>query len=157
MISNAILTSFIKVYNGFHINRLEKHCYTRSQEYSIAQFLAKCPVQDIIACDSPLLPSDTFVLATKDDVNVVDWKKRDTYQQVLGSLNWFNTATRPDLAVVCSLLAGRVTQLISNLRSMQSSWIPQKEPYWRKQLASVVALFTIHLLGVHFACILDSQ
>jgi len=26
---------------------------------------------------------------------------------VLGSLNWFNTATRPDLAVVCSL-AGRV-------------------------------------------------
>ena len=108
MISNAILTSFIKVYNGFHINRLEKHCYTRSQECSIAQFLAKCPVQDIIACDSPLLPSDTFVLATKDDVNVVDWKKRDTYQQVLGSLNWFNTATRPDLAVVCSLLAGRV-------------------------------------------------
>ena len=50
----------IKVYNGIHVHRLEKHCYTLSQEYSIAQFLAKCPVQDINACDSPLLPSDTF-------------------------------------------------------------------------------------------------
>ncbi len=97
----------IKVYNGIHVHRLEKHCYTLSQEYSIAQFLAKYPVQDINACDSPLLPSDTFVLAKEDDTDAVDRMKRTTYQQVLGSLNWFNSATRPDLAVVCSL-AGRV-------------------------------------------------
>jgi hypothetical protein len=96
-----------KVYNGINVHRSEKHCYTLSQEYSIAQFLAKCPVQDINACDSPLLPSDTFVLAKEDDTDAVDRMKRTTYQQVLGSLNWFNTATRPDLAVVCSL-AGRV-------------------------------------------------
>ena len=38
---------------------------------------------------------------------MVDREKKEMYQQVLGSLNWFNTATRPDLAVVCSL-AGRV-------------------------------------------------
>ena len=97
----------IKVYNGIHIKRLGKNCYTLNQEYSIAQFLAKCPVQEINACNSPLLPSDTFVLATKDDEHVVDREKKEMYQQVLGSLNWFNTATRPDLAVVCSL-AGRV-------------------------------------------------
>ena len=97
----------IKVYNGIHIKRLGKNCYTLNQEYSIAQFLAKCPVQDINACNSPLLPSDMFVLAKEDDTDAVDRMKRTTYQQVLGSLNWFNTATRPDLAVVCSL-AGRV-------------------------------------------------
>ena len=42
------------------MHRLEKHCYTLSQEYSIAQFLTKCPVQDINACDSPLLPSGAY-------------------------------------------------------------------------------------------------
>ena len=59
-------------------------------------------MQEINACNSPLLPSDTFVLATKDNEHVVDREKKEMYQQVLGSLNWFNTATRPDLAVVCS-------------------------------------------------------
>ena len=72
-----------KVYNGINVQRLDKHCYTLSQEYSIAQFLAKCPVQDINACDSPLLPSDTFVLAKEDDTDAVDRMKRTTYQQVI--------------------------------------------------------------------------
>ena len=97
----------IKVYNGIHVHRLEKHCYTLDQSYAIAQFLAKCSVQDINARDSPLVQSDEFVLAKEDDKNAVDKVKRTTYQQMLGSLNWFNTATRPDLAVVCSL-AGKV-------------------------------------------------
>jgi len=120
----------IKVYNGIHIKRLGKNCYTLNQEYSIAQFLAKCPVQDINACNSPLLPSDTFVLAKEDDTDAVDRMKRTTYQQVLGSLNWFNTATRPDLAVVCSL-AGRVASNPTHKqlkRFMQSSWISQRNP-----------------------------
>lgn len=53
----------IQVYNGIQISRVGKHVYELSQEYGILQFLAKCPIQDVNPCDSPLLPSDTFVLA----------------------------------------------------------------------------------------------
>lgn len=82
------------------------------------------------ACDSPLLPSDTFVLTKEDDVNIVDRMKRTTYQQVLGSLNWFNTATRPDLAVVCSL-AGWVA---SNPTHKQFSALCRAVGYLKRKL-----------------------
>ena len=52
----------IKVYNGIEITRKSKHIYVLNQRYAISQFLAKCTVQDVNPCDSPLLPSDTFVL-----------------------------------------------------------------------------------------------
>jgi len=97
----------VKVYNGIHIKRTGKHVYLLSQEYSISQFLARCPVKDINPCDSPLVPSDTFVLATEKDEGLCTARERHEFQQLLGSLNWFNIATRPDLAIACSL-AGRV-------------------------------------------------
>ena len=36
----------VKVYNGIHISRTGTHAYSLSQEYSISQFLAKCPIKD---------------------------------------------------------------------------------------------------------------
>jgi len=108
----------VKVYNGIHIERTGKHVYLLSQEYSISQFLARCPVKDINPCDSPLVPlvpSDTFVLATEKDEGLCTARER---QQLLGSLNWFNIATRPDLAIACSL-AGRVASNPTKLQLKQ--------------------------------------
>ena len=98
----------MQVYNGIQISRVGKHVYELSQEYGILQFLAKCPIQDVNPCDSPLLPSDTFVLAGQhDEAELCDEEQKQQYQHILGSLNWFNIATRPDLSITCSL-AGRV-------------------------------------------------
>ena len=86
------------MYNGIQISRVGKHVYELSQEYGILQFLAKCPIQDVNPCDSPLLPSDTFVLAGQhDDAELCDEEQKQQYQHILGALNWFNIATRPDL------------------------------------------------------------
>ena len=95
----------IKVYNGIEITRKSKHIYVLSQHYAISQFLAKCAVQDVNPCDSPLLPSDTFVLGEGGEA--CNHSEKELFQSILGSLNWFNIASRPDLAVACSL-AGRV-------------------------------------------------
>ena len=98
----------IQVYNGIQISHVGKHVYELSQEYGILQFLAKCPIQDVNPCDSPLLPSDTFVLAGQhDEAELCDEEQKQQYQHILGALNWFNIATRPDLSITCSL-AGRV-------------------------------------------------
>lgn len=85
----------VKVYNGIHISRTGKHVYVRSQEYTISQFLAKCPIKDVNPCDLPLVPSDTFVLVTQEEEGLCTVRERQEFQQLLGSLNWFDIA--PDL------------------------------------------------------------
>ena len=90
----------IKVYNSIEITRKSKHIYVLNQRYAISQFLAKCTVQDVNPCDSPLLPSDTFVLG--EGCEACNYSEIELFQSILGSLNWFNIATRPDLAIACS-------------------------------------------------------
>ena len=46
-------------------------------------------------CDLPLVPSDTFVLVTQEEEGLCTVRERQEFQQLFGSLNWFDIA--PDL------------------------------------------------------------
>ena len=47
------------------------------------------------------------MLARQEEEGLCNTRERQEFDQLLGSLNWFNISTRPDLAITCSL-AGRV-------------------------------------------------